>query len=50
MRVGLRDPASLYGALARAGTVRVWCSPVPYANYEIIRSSRRLTIEATVSL
>jgi hypothetical protein len=46
----LTGPASLHAAPARAGTARMWCSPVPYANCEIIRSSRRLTIEATVSL
>jgi hypothetical protein len=27
--MGLTDPASLDGAPARAGTVRMWCIPIP---------------------
>jgi hypothetical protein len=34
----------------RAGTVRVWWSPVPHAKSESVRTGRRLTIEATISL
>ena len=49
VRMGLTVPASLPGAPARAGAVRIQCAPVLHARSEN-RPARRLTIEATVRL
>ncbi len=56
---GVRHASALMPALGAnsrqvnapsTGAVRAGWAPVPHANCEIIRPSRRLTIEATISL
>jgi hypothetical protein len=42
--------ASLHASPARAGTARMWWSPVPHAKSENVRPVRPLTIEATIQL